>query len=116
LRGGTPSTGPAPARPPVQAENPGPIPPASTGQDTSDLPQIFKLIELGSIVCFFPASLTRRYLRPEIAYRPVEDLEPAVLSVAWPQQSRSAAVAAFVRAAGEAAAAAQTGIVDTRGG
>jgi DNA-binding transcriptional LysR family regulator len=77
---------------------------AGSGQDPSDLPQIFKLVELGSIVCFFPASLTRRYARPEIAYRPVEDLEPAVLSVAWPRESRSTAVAAFVRAAATVAA------------
>jgi DNA-binding transcriptional LysR family regulator len=82
-------------------------PAASTDQDASDLPQIFRLVELGSIVCFFPASVTRRYPRPEIAYRPVTDLEPATLAVAWPQDSRSAAVAAFVRAAATVAAAAQ---------
>jgi hypothetical protein len=52
-----------------------------------------------------PASLTLRYPRSEIAYRRVEDLEPATLSVAWPQHSRSAAVAAFVRAAAKVAAA-----------
>jgi DNA-binding transcriptional LysR family regulator len=83
-------------------------PAASTVQDASDLPQIFKLVELASIVCFFPASLTRRYPRPEIAYIPVEDLAPATLSVAWPQHSRSAAVAAFVRA-GSAVAATRPG-------
>jgi DNA-binding transcriptional LysR family regulator len=75
----------------------------------SDLPQIFRLVELGSIVCFFPASLTSRYPRPEIAYRPVSDLEPATLAVAWPQDSRSPAIAAFVRTATTVAAAAQPG-------
>jgi hypothetical protein len=80
---------------------------ASTAQDASDLPEVFKLVELGSIVCFFPTSLTRRYPRPEIAYRPVEDVEPAALSVAWPLQSRSTAVAAFVRTVIKVAAAAQ---------
>ena len=82
-------------------------PAESTAHNASDLPQIFRLVELGSIVCFFPASLTRRYPRPEIAYRPVSDLEPATLAVAWPQDSHSAAVAAFVRAAARVAAAAQ---------
>lgn len=71
----------------------------------TDLPEIFRLIELGSIVCFFPASLTRRYPRPDIVYLPVKDLAPGTLAVAWPKDSRSAAVAAFVRAAGEVAAA-----------
>ncbi|MEV5012338.1 LysR family transcriptional regulator [Streptomyces sp. NPDC056159] len=80
---------------------------ADTAQDASDLPQIFKLVELGRIVCFFPASLTRRYPRSAIAYRPVQDVEPATLSVAWPQHSRSTAVAAFVRAATKVAATAQ---------
>ena len=77
----------------------------AAAQDASDLPQIFKLVELGTVVCFFPTSLTRRYLRPEIAYRPVEDLGPATLSVAWAQRSHSTAVAAFVRAAAKVAAA-----------
>jgi DNA-binding transcriptional LysR family regulator len=65
----------------------------------SDLPEIFRLIELGQTVCFFPASLTARYPRPDIVYLPVKDLPPTTLSVAWPQDSRSTAVAAFVRAA-----------------
>jgi DNA-binding transcriptional LysR family regulator len=80
---------------------------ADAAQDASDLPQILKLVELGRIACFFPASLTMRYPRSEIAYRRVADLEPAALSVAWPQQSRSTAVAAFVRAATKVAATAQ---------
>ena len=82
-------------------------PTASPERTDSDLPQIFRLVELGSILCFFPASLTRRYPRPEIAYRPVSDLEPATLAVAWSQDSHSAAVAAFVRTATAVAAAAQ---------
>ena len=81
-------------------------PAASAAHSDSDLPEIFRLIELGSIVCFLPASVTRRYPRPEIAYRPVSDLEPATLAVAWPQDSHPPAVAAFVRAAATVAAAA----------
>ena len=71
----------------------------------SDLPEIFRLIELGRTVCFFPMSLTARYPRPDIVYLRVLDLPPATLAVAWPQDSRSTAVAAFVRAAVEVAAA-----------
>ena len=93
-------------------QQPGPTgngtPTASTAGSKSDLPQIFRLVELGSILCFFPSSLTRRYPRPEIAYRPVSDLEPATLAVAWSQDSHSAAVAAFVRVATAVAAASQS--------
>jgi DNA-binding transcriptional LysR family regulator len=88
-------------------------PTASTDQSASDLPQIFRLVELGSIVCFLPASVTRRYPRPEIAYRPVTDLEPATLALAWPQDSHSTAIAAFVRAATTVAAATQPEIANT---
>ncbi|WP_194914062.1 LysR family transcriptional regulator [Catenulispora rubra] len=74
----------------------------------SDLPEVFRLIELGRTVCFFPASLTARYPRPDIVYLPVKDLRPAMLAVAWPQDSRSTVVAAFVRAASEVAAVTAT--------
>jgi hypothetical protein len=38
-----------------------------------------------------------------VVYRPVAGLSPSTLAVAWPQTSRSLAVAAFVRAAVEVA-------------
>ncbi|MEV4111758.1 LysR family transcriptional regulator [Nonomuraea sp. NPDC049695] len=82
---------------------------AGSRQVATDLTQAFRLIELGDIVCLLPAWVTRRYAWPEIAYRPVSDLEPATLAVAWPQDMRSAAVAAFVRAAVSVAETAQAG-------
>jgi DNA-binding transcriptional LysR family regulator len=69
------------------------------GPSRLDMTQIFNLIELGKIVFFVPASVARRYTRPDIVYRSVTDLPDAGLSVAWPQDCRSPAVAAFVRAA-----------------
>ncbi|WP_433173606.1 LysR family transcriptional regulator [Actinoallomurus sp. CA-150999] len=72
---------------------------AGTQQPVSDLTQIFRLIELGGVVCFLPTWVTRRYPLPGIVYRPVSDLQPATLAVAWPQDARSPAIAAFVRAA-----------------
>ena len=50
--------------------------------------------------------IARRHPRPGIAYRPVSDLSPLDLALAWPQESRSPAVAAFVRAASAVAATA----------
>ncbi|GIF15160.1 LysR family transcriptional regulator [Actinoplanes teichomyceticus] len=69
-----------------------------------DLAQIFNLIELGSMVLFAPLSVARRHPRPTIAYRPVRDLAPTTLTVAWPQDSHSPAVAAFVRVCAAVAA------------
>jgi DNA-binding transcriptional LysR family regulator len=75
--------------------------PQAPGRTASgrDMTQIFNLIEMGELVFFVPVSVARRYTRPGITYRPVTDLPSAGLVVAWPQDSRSPAVAAFVRAA-----------------
>jgi DNA-binding transcriptional LysR family regulator len=79
---------------------------AGVAPSASNLAEIFSLVETGSVVFFVPASVARRYPRPEIAYRPVSDLPDATLAVAWPQDARSPAVAAFVRAACRVAVAA----------
>jgi DNA-binding transcriptional LysR family regulator len=81
-------------------------PEAGAARTASDLAQILRLVEFGSFVCYIPDSVAHRYPRPEIAYRPVSDLRPATLTVVWPRDSRSAAVAAFVRIATAVGAAA----------
>jgi hypothetical protein len=55
-------------------------------------------------VAFLSLSTTRQHQRPDIAYRPVTGLSPSAVMVAWPETSRSTAVAAFVRAAHDVAA------------
>jgi DNA-binding transcriptional LysR family regulator len=64
-----------------------------------DLAQLLALVELGRIVTLVPRSVADRYPRPGLAYLDVPDAPPAVLTIAWPQESRSTAVAALVRAA-----------------
>ena len=78
---------------PAGSRRVGPAPPAS------NLSEIFSLVETGSVVFFAPASVARRYPRPGIAHRPISDLPDSTLALAWPQDARSPAVAAFVRAA-----------------
>jgi hypothetical protein len=75
------------------------------GRPHVGLAEIFSLAETGSAVFFAPASVARRYPRPGIAYRPVSDFPDSTLALAWPQDARSPAVAAFVRAACTVAAA-----------
>lgn len=70
--------------------------------------EIFNLVEVGSVVWFPPMSVTRRHPRPGVAYRPVEDLGPTTIMLAWPRESRSPAVAAFVRVATEVASEAES--------
>jgi DNA-binding transcriptional LysR family regulator len=78
---------------------------AGQAPPASNLAEIFSLVETGSVVFFAPASVARRYPRPGLAYRPVSDLPDSTLALAWPQDARSPAVAAFVRAACTVAAA-----------
>ncbi|MGW5661694.1 LysR family transcriptional regulator [Streptomyces sp. NPDC003758] len=79
-----------------------------------DLAQLLTLIPLGDLVTLLPASVAARYPRPGVAYRPVEDAPPAVLAIAWPQQSRSTATAALIRAAVSVAEAVRAGAVDAQ--
>ena len=81
-------------------ENPPPRPP---GPAVGDMAQLLEVIALGQAVAVLPASAQHRYPRPDVVFRPIADLAPSTLVVAWPEASRSRAVAAFVRAALEAA-------------
>ncbi|MEU3522367.1 LysR family transcriptional regulator [Streptomyces sp. NPDC038707] len=72
-----------------------------------DLAQLLTRVALGDAVAVLPASVAGRYPRPGAVYRPVTDAPPSVLSVAWPQQSRSLAAAALVRSATRVAATAR---------
>ncbi|MFG3109337.1 LysR family transcriptional regulator [Streptomyces tendae] len=80
---------------------------ARRGHD--DLAQVLTAVSLGKVVTLLPVSVTARYPRPGVAYRPVPDAPPVVLSLAWPRQSRSTGTAALVRVATEIAEAARNG-------
>ncbi|GAA3210452.1 hypothetical protein GCM10020216_014360 [Nonomuraea helvata] len=64
-----------------------------------DLAQLLALVGLGATMTLLPRSVAARYPRQAVAYVPVEDCPPASLVIAWPERSRSRAVAALVRAA-----------------
>ena len=74
-----------------------------------DLAQLLALAGLGKVVPLLPASVAARYPRPGVVYRPVPDAPLAVLTIAWPQQSRSTATAALVRTAASVADAVRDG-------
>src|SRR6201982_3416454 len=79
-----------------------------------DISHLLQLVELGEIVAMLPASVAIRFLRDPIRYRPVAELAPARLFVAWPSESESGEVAGFVRAAKKVAGAQAE--VETAGG
>jgi DNA-binding transcriptional LysR family regulator len=73
--------------------------PAADEHRVRDIPQLLTLVELGELIQVLPESIVARYPRPGVAYRPVPDAPHLTLTIAWPQQSRSRATAALVRAA-----------------
>jgi len=79
-----------PQWPEATALGPGPV--------IRDAGELMQLVALGRMVALVSDSAAERPYRG-VVYRPVPDAEPATLVVAWPEDSRSPAVAAFVRAA-----------------
>lgn len=73
-----------------------------TGPVVHDSSQLLEVVALGQAVALVPDSLAQVASRPDVAFRPVRDASPYVVSIAWQAGSRDRRVAAFVRAAVEA--------------
>ncbi len=74
------------------------------GPEINDITQLLDAVALGNAVAYVPASTADQHRRPDLAFVPVTDLSPSLVVAAWPDTSRSPAVAAFVRAAADVAA------------
>ncbi|MBV9794802.1 MAG: LysR family transcriptional regulator [Actinobacteria bacterium] len=81
-----------------------PSPAPSAGPEISDLNQLLDVVALGQAVAFVPQSVADRYGPADLVFIPVTDLAATEVVTAWPEVSRSPAVAAFVRVAADAAA------------
>lgn len=75
------------------------------GPAVSDMNQLLDAVALGQAMAYVPVSVAHRYNCAELAFVPVSDLSPSEVVAAWPDTSRSRAVATFVSAAVEIAAA-----------
>ncbi|MFC0548543.1 LysR family transcriptional regulator [Kutzneria chonburiensis] len=71
---------------------------SGNGPEVRDTAQLMQLIVLGRMVAVLPESV-RHTLRSELVAVPVLDGQLTHVVLAWPERSRSRAVAAFVRAA-----------------
>ena len=92
------------------ADTPGPAPSqhssqhSGDGPEINDISQLLDAVALGNVVAYVPFSVAAEHRTAGLTFVPVTDLAPSEVTVAWPQSSRSRAVAAFVRAAVEVAA------------
>lgn len=68
------------------------------GPDVHDAAQLMQLIALGQTIAVLPETV-RLHVRRDLVCVPVVDAPRTALVVAWPEGSRSSAIAAFVRAA-----------------
>ncbi|MGI5238472.1 LysR family transcriptional regulator [Dactylosporangium sp. CA-139066] len=75
-----------------------------TGPLIRDGSQLMQLIALGETIALLPAA-SAEHLRRDLVAVPVADAGPVSLVLAWPQRSRSPALAAFARAAADVAGA-----------
>jgi DNA-binding transcriptional LysR family regulator len=66
--------------------------------------QLLDAVALGQAIAFVPASTARRHAVPDLAFVPVTDLSPSTMVAAWPENSKSPAIARFLRTATEVAA------------
>ncbi|WP_179956792.1 LysR family transcriptional regulator [Amycolatopsis anabasis] len=71
---------------------------AATGPDIRDAGQLMQLIALGRVIAVLPESMLD-HLRHDLVGVPVLDAEPTAVLIAWPEDSRSRPLAAFVRIA-----------------
>jgi DNA-binding transcriptional LysR family regulator len=78
--------------------------PHAAGPEISDMNQLLDVVALGQAVAFVPQSVADRYGAGDLVFIPVTDLTSTEVVTAWPEVSRSPAVAAFVRLAADAAA------------
>ena len=74
------------------------------GPEINHISQLLDAVALGNAVAYVPVSAAGQYRSAGLAVVPVSDLSPSELVAAWPESSRSRAVAGFVRAAVEVAA------------
>jgi len=72
--------------------------PANGGPLVRDTSQLMQLIALGRTIALLPAS-SEPHLRDDLTCVPVTDAPTSTLAIAWPEDSRSHALAALVRAA-----------------
>jgi DNA-binding transcriptional LysR family regulator len=78
--------------------------PDRAGPLVGDMNQLLDAVALGQAIAFVPASVASRHAVPDLAFVPVTDLSPSTLVAAWPEGSRSPALARFLRIAADAAA------------
>jgi DNA-binding transcriptional LysR family regulator len=68
------------------------------GPENDNVEEMLEHVATGAAVCFGPESMVAYYAHPDLAWRPVTDIEPLRIAVAWVSGATSPVVRAFVEA------------------
>ncbi len=73
--------------------------PGRIGVEASSVQEILTLVATRRGVCLVPATAAKLYPRPDVAYIPVRDAQPAIVSLAWSSDRLSASGHEFLAVA-----------------
>ncbi|MFD6066461.1 LysR family transcriptional regulator [Amycolatopsis lurida] len=68
------------------------------GPENGNVEEMLELVATTDAVCISPESMARFYAHPDLVWRPIVDIEPLRIALAWPKESTGPLVGAFVRA------------------
>ncbi|MEO3851641.1 LysR family transcriptional regulator [Streptomyces sp. B8F3] len=71
------------------------------GPENDNVEEMLEQAAATGAVCFAGESMTTYYTHPELVWRPVRDIEPLRIAVAWPRERTSPPVADFLAAVRE---------------
>jgi DNA-binding transcriptional LysR family regulator len=70
--------------------------PGRVAAESASIPEILTLVATGRGVCLVPASVERDHPRSDLRYVHVTDADPAVVSLAWTEETLRPELAAFI--------------------
>ena len=65
------------------------------GPQNANVEEMLEDVASGVGICISPTSMAVYYARPDLVWRPITDIEPLQIALAWPDTSSSPLVAAF---------------------
>jgi DNA-binding transcriptional LysR family regulator len=78
--------------------------PGRVAAEATSVQEILALVAAGRGICLLPAAVVRHYPRVGVAYVPVRDADPAVVSLAWRRAPICSEVKAFIETSRQVAA------------
>ncbi|GHO47628.1 LysR family transcriptional regulator [Ktedonospora formicarum] len=66
------------------------------GPTNENAEEMLEQVAAGRAICFAPASMSSYYARPDLAWRPIVDIEPLHIALAWRVDERNPLIEHFV--------------------